>query len=277
MTRNLIALVLIALLNSGCTANLPRSEAQNPDMLDQYDRLYKSTIYPIMDVESLKKLMTLNTEFGKTRIGGVNEYRRIWCATEDISEIKRRVSNIADTHCRQLGGTMNEHWCRTKEDQPIFLAVAGDRELIGYSSIDNYCKPKKIASLVASTSENANPEDWKIRAMNTYRYAPLSEVLNQEKQANQYREKELVNRRVQAESNGTMVLARGVGRRACKESGIWTYSGIVNKIENDRIQVLVDIKSADGVKDRFFTSTVAVDAASKWFPCDTIDELNLHK
>ncbi len=80
-----------------------------------------------------------------------------------------------------------------------------------------------------------------------------------------------------AESYGSMILARGVGRRVCKDSGLWSYSGIVNKIENDRIQVHVDIKSAGGVRDRTFTSTIAVDTANKWTPCDTVDELNLHR
>ena len=277
MPTKFVLLAFIALCMSGCNSAPTKNDVAKKDLIQQYDSFYKATIGEIFDPEKVKKWMTFDTEFGKTKIKGVNEYRRYWCSSLDVTEMKRRTKNIASNYCYELGGKLNDRWCRSPEDKPLFFIATGDMRFFGPSNIAGYCQPDHIFALVVSTSEGAAPEDWNNRAANTYHYIPLSDVLQQEKQSNQYKERELVNRRILAETNGTMVLARGVGRRACKESGIWTYSGIVNKIENERIQVLVDIKSSNGVRDRNFTSTVAVDAASKWFPCDTVDELNLHK
>lgn len=291
MTRNLLRLMLMTLLISACTVNLPKSEPQSPNMLDQYDRLYKSTIYAMMDVESLKKLMTLNSDFGKTRIAGVDEYRRIWCSTDDITEIKRRVFNIADTHCRELGGTMHDRWCRSNKDEPIFFASAGDRGLIGYSSIDNYCKPNKIATLVVSTSENAKPEDWKIRAMNAYHYQSYQtlqelEVKQKETKKNVEYQKRLneetkalnekLNKLENKRANSIEIAARGKGSRVCKEINKQSFfTGFVEQFENERMQIRVTNKVTRGIPQNDFSPILFWDEIGNWYPCDSQIEREL--
>lgn len=277
MPIKLIIFCVIAICMSSCSSAPTKNEATKKDLIQQYDAFYKATIGTVFDAEKIKKWMTFDSEFGKSKIKGVNGYNRYWCSSFDVTEMKRRTTNIAIDYCYGLGGKFHDRWCRSPDDKPLFYLAAGDMRFFGPTTIEEYCHPDHIFGLVVSTSEGATPEDWNYRSTYIYHYAPLSEFLKEEKQEKQKRESEFINRRLQAESYGTMILSRGVGRRVCKDSGIWSYSGIVNKIENDRIQVHVDIKSAGGVRDRNFTSTIAVDTANKWIPCDTVDELNLHR
>lgn len=277
MPIKLIILSVIALCLSSCSSTPTKSEAPKKDLIQQYDAFYKATLGQIFDPETVKKWMVFDTEFGKAKIKGVNEYNRYWCSSFDVKEMKRRTTNIAIDYCYGLGGKFHDRWCRSPDDKPLFYLAAGDMRFFGPTTIEGYCHPSHVFGLVVSTSEGAKPEDWDYRSTYIYHYATLSEVLKEEKQERRNLEGEFMNRRLQAESNGAMIVTRGVGRRVCKDSGIWTYSGIVNKIENDKIPVLVDLKSSSGVRDRNFTSTIAVDAPSRWVPCDTVDELNLHK
>jgi hypothetical protein len=277
MLTKLVLIVLVSLCISSCRTVYNPDEAAHQNLIQQYHSLYKNTIGQIMDAEAVKKWMTFDSEFGDTKIEGVHEYRRLWCSSLPVAEMKRRTFNIATDYCYELGGTMHDRWCRSKEDKPLFFMTAGDFSFFGPSTIEQYCHPNRIVSLVVSTSEGAKPEDWNKRAMNTYHYTSLVAVKEQGQLAKDNAVRELFRKTHEAEANATLILARGVGRRVCKNAGQWTYSGIVNKIEDQTIQVSVENKTVGRVRDRFFTPFMAVDAANKWFACDKADDLNLHK
>lgn len=271
----LIAFVLLSI--SSCRTVYNPDEAAHQNLIQQYHSFYKNTIGQIMDAETVKKWMTFDSQFGSTKIEGVNEYRRFWCSSFNVTEMKRRTFNIATDYCFQLGGDMHDRWCRSKEDKPLFYMAAGDMSFFGPSTIEQYCHPNRIFGLVVSTSEGAKPEDWNNRVAKTYGYTSMATIKEQELKAKEYAVQQSLNRIRDARANATLIQARGIGRRVCKASGQWTYSGIVNKIEDETIYVSVDIKSVGRARDPSFTPSIAVDTANKWYPCDTNDEVNLHR
>jgi hypothetical protein len=277
MPTKLVLIVLVSLCISSCRTIYNPDEAAHQDLIQQYHSFYKSTIGQIMDAETVKKWMTFDSEFGDTRIEGVHEYRRLWCSSLPVAEMKRRTFNIATDYCYQQGGDMHDRWCRSKEDKPLFFMTAGDLSFFSPSTIEQYCHPNRIFSLVVSTSEGAKPEDWNNRVKKAYGYTSMATIKDQERKAKDNAYQQSLNRMHDAEANATLILARGVGRRACKNVGQWMYSGIVNKIEDQTIHVYVDRKNVGRAQDPRFTPSIAVDAANKWYPCDTDDELNLHK
>ncbi|HEV7378732.1 MAG TPA: hypothetical protein VGN64_03010, partial [Dyadobacter sp.] len=237
MPIKLVLIALVSLCISSCRTVYNPNEAAHQNLIQQYHSFYKATIGQIMDAETVKKWMTFDSEFGDTRIEGVHEYRRLWCSSLPVAEMKRRTFNIAIDYCYQLGGDMHDRWCRSKEDKPLFFMTAGDLSFFGPSTIEQYCHPNRIFSLVVSTSEGAKPEDWNNRVKKAYGYTSMATIKEQERKAKDNAYQQSLNRMQDAEANATLILARGVGRRACKNVGQWMYSGIVNKIEDQTIHV----------------------------------------
>ena len=276
LLNTVVSLLLIMLMSACNTMPKPAADGKQ-DLIYKFETLKHLSNFGFIDPDDISLIGKLSNNLGKTNIEGVNEYRRWWCTQLSANELLGYVNKISRKDCADMQGTWDGKWCRSKEDKPLFFVDAGNLEYFRDPNNGHlpYCTASRAFSVVASTSDKSQPEAWLARAQNTYGYKTQIEIANAAKIAQEKQEQSEQRKRIEQNYNAMQIESRGVGSRVCKEVRAYTYTGIIEQINADKIKVSVQEKVIGNFKDNRFSPTVIWDKTTNWTACDSKDEREL--
>lgn len=271
----LIFLFLASLLTA-CNTVPKQAADSKKDLTQLLAELKYNSNHGLIDAYEIPLLNSDNP--GKTSIAGVNEYRRWWCTLLSSEEMNKYTQTIGKGHCKNLEGEWDGKWCARNGNDPIFYIETGNLKPFTTppGNTAPYCTSGRVFAVIASTSEGANPEAWKSRAVKTYHFQTKAEIAELKQTEAVKTLGNNLRKLYEKKSNADSIIARGTGGRVCKKSGTHSlFTGFVEQFEKERMQIRVVDKLTSGFSQNGFTPVYVWDEVGNWSPCDTQTEREL--
>lgn len=269
-------LVFLTSILTACNTMPKQAAGTKKDLTQMLAELKYLSNHGLIDPYEIPLLRFNNV--GKTTINGVNEYRRFWCTLLPSEEMNKHIQTIGKGHCNNFAGEWDGKWCSKNGTDPIFyIDTTNIQSFITEPDFTApYCTSGRVFSVIASTSEAADPEKWRSRAVNVYHYKTKSELANIKQMQEIKSQNALIRKQEEKRANAMEVMARGLGSRVCKKISTHSiFTGFVEQFEKDRMQIRVTDKQTAGFSQNGFTPTLFWDEISNWYPCDSQTEREL--
>jgi|GEM_PF-4168544 len=207
---------------------------------------------------------------GKYTVEGMPAFIKWWCVNEH-NETKQKVEYLFHQHCNVLGGSFNQGWCRSENDEPIFKANVGRGGIV--QNIKSGCSAYDDIGVIAITGEGKNTDEWKRVAKGSLGFISMNKI-HADADLKYRKIKQQANKRqVDRLNNENQILKGGIGNKICKKSpssiGNIVYIGYVDNIHGRKIKVIVStaIYESSNLLVGGFNSQTIWDEAIEWYPC----------